>query len=93
MTTHPPGDKIRALAHKLIGTCGIETIDELSDLERHECRQLDMLAFACSGCGWWFAITERHEAHDEWFCGECVKKEVEPQMVHNAWKKGRLDQS
>lgn len=70
----PPGLKIQRLAHKLIGTCGIETIDELSDLERWECRQLDMLAFACTGCGWWFATTERRTVNDEWFCVQCANE-------------------
>lgn len=74
----PPGDKIKRLAYKLIGTTGFELIDEISDLERWECRQLDMLAFACTQCGWWFAVTERKEVSDEWFCKECAKeKEAE----------------
>jgi hypothetical protein len=71
----PPGDKIKRLAHRLIGTIGIECIDELSDLERWECRQLDVLAFACTGCGWWFAATERGaESEDGWFCKECERE-------------------
>lgn len=71
----PPGDKIKRLANKLIGTAGIETIDELSDLERWECRQLDMLAFACSGCDYWFSVTERRELSDDlWYCTECAKE-------------------
>lgn len=72
----PPGTKVRRLAERLIGTTGFELIDEISDLERWECRQLDMLAFACTSCGWWFAVTERREAHEEWFCTECVKAET-----------------
>ncbi len=71
----PPGEKIQRLAHKLIGTPGNEQIDELSDLERWECRQLDMLAFACSGCDYWFAVAgERQEVNDLWYCKECAKE-------------------
>lgn len=71
----PPGKKIQELAYKLIGTIGNEWVDELSELERWECRQLDMLAFACTGCGWWFASTERGpESDDGWFCRECEKE-------------------
>lgn len=70
----PPSAKIHDLAHKLIGTVGIEQIDEISDLERWECRQLDMLCFACTACGWWFAVTERKTVGEEWFCTECAKE-------------------
>lgn len=75
----PPGDKIRRLAHKLIGTTGAELCDEISDLERWECRQLDMLCFACTKCSWWFAVTERREVADEWFCTECAKEQIDDQ--------------
>lgn len=71
----PPGLKIQRLAAKLIGTTGSELIDEISDLERWECRQLDMLCFACTQCGWWFAVTERREVRDEWFCTECAREQ------------------
>lgn len=70
----PPGDKIRRLAHKLIGTTGMECCDEVSELERWEGRQLDMLAFGCSRCDWWFAVTERREIRDLWYCTECAKE-------------------
>lgn len=71
----PPSDKIRALAEKLIGTTGPgELIDLFNDLERWECRQLDMLCFACEACGWWFAATERKIINDAWFCAECAKE-------------------
>lgn len=70
----PPAAKVQELARKLIGTCGTELIDEISDLERGECRQLDTLAFACTGCGWWFAAAERKTVEDEWFCVECEKE-------------------
>lgn len=72
----PPGDKIRELAHKLIGTTGFELIAEISELERWEWRQLDMLAFACTQCARWFSVTERRECEDEWFCKECAKDQV-----------------
>lgn len=72
----PPDSKVQALAHKLIGTCGIETIDELSDLERWQCRQLDMIAFACTKCDYWFAAHERVEVGvgKEWFCKDCARE-------------------
>lgn len=71
----PPGTKIQRLAHRLIGTPGNEQVDELSDLERWECRQLDMLAFACCGCDYWFAVTERVEMNDDlWYCTECARE-------------------
>lgn len=71
----PPGDKVKRLAHRLVGTPGIECVDELSDLERWECRQLDMIAFACCGCDWWFSVTEgRNEINDLWYCNECAKE-------------------
>lgn len=71
----PPTAKIQSIAHKLIGTCGMgEVQDDLNDLERWECRQLDTIAFACTGCGWWFTAAERKVVDEEWFCGECVEE-------------------
>ena len=71
----PPTYKIQKLAQCLCGTAGSECIDELSDLERWECRQLDMIAFACSGCDYWFRVTEgRNEIGDLWYCNECAKE-------------------
>lgn len=71
----PPNGKVQILAHKLIGTCGVgEVQDELNNLERWECRQLDMIAFACTACGWWFAVSERKTVEDEWFCAECARE-------------------
>lgn len=71
----PPGDKVKRLAHKLVGTAGIECVEELSELQRHECRQLDMIAFACSKCDYWFNVTDgRNEINDLWYCNECAKE-------------------
>lgn len=72
----PPNAKIYALAHRLIGTSGHTEIDEISDLERWELRQLDVIAFACTKCDYWFAAAERVEVGvgKEWFCKECARE-------------------
>lgn len=68
----PAGPKVKKLANDLIGTAGMgDLVDRINDLSIVESKQLDMLAFECVGCAYWFAITERHDVGDEWFCGEC----------------------
>lgn len=71
---HPPPDKVKNLAAALVGTVGAEQIDVISNLERWECRQLDTLCFACTACGWWFAVDQRVTVGEEWFCVECARE-------------------
>lgn len=72
----PPTDKIQALAQKLIGTSGHALVDEISDLDRWELRQLDVIAFACTKCDYWHAARDRVEVGvgQEWFCKECARE-------------------
>lgn len=66
--------KAAAIAHKLIGPVGsIKLTDAINDLTLDETRALDAIAFECVGCGWWFAVHERHEVKDVWLCAECAK--------------------
>lgn len=74
MSVHPPGEEVRRLAEKLIGTTGSDLVDAIDDLSTDQSRQLDMLAFECTSCNWWFAVTERREVKDKWVCTLCQKE-------------------
>ena len=63
----------RKLANKLIGTTGTtDVLDAVNDLSRDELRVLDVLAFKCVRCEWWFAAHERVTVNDEWMCDACA---------------------
>jgi hypothetical protein len=69
----PPPPHVCELARKLIGTVGeTDLIDEIEALTDLECKQLDIMAFECFKCGWWFARHERHDLPGGWACGECA---------------------
>ena len=64
--------RAQSVADQLIGTCdsGTELLEELSQAELEE---LDMLAFCCNECGWWWEISEMAdmEEGEEEICNEC----------------------
>lgn len=75
---HPPNAKVQALAAKLIGTTGEGLTDDLADLTTDECASLDVIAFECVGCNWWFAAHERVVVNDEWYCDGCAEESRRP---------------
>ena len=63
--------KVKSIAERLIGTTGGEAEDEIYELTMEECKYLDMLAFRCQTCEWWFSESEKsNEDGSGWYCYE-----------------------
>jgi hypothetical protein len=67
--------KVKRLADRIIGTCvvGSTLVDQVDNLSREEGKVLDVFAFKCVGCEWWFAAHERETVNDEWMCYGCAE--------------------
>jgi hypothetical protein len=66
-------ERVSALADRLVGTC-YHGVDEIAELTKDECYQLDDLVFMCGECEWWFEQSECVNTDEGWFCRECGAK-------------------
>lgn len=76
MMTSAPNAKVLDLAHRLVGSIGDGGLqDELNELTTEECISLDIIAFCCTSCDWWFNGNERTEDADgQRVCLECKRE-------------------
>jgi hypothetical protein len=72
-------EKIKELAHDLIGSSGMSDLEtymedegEIQDITLDEFKMIDEIVFKCTCCDWWCGEDEKEtNENDEWVCREC----------------------
>lgn len=79
----PEGFDMNEVIEYLQGGCktlseGLEGLYEIDEaaLSKEDLEAIDQEIFNCSGCGWWFEISEQQ---DEGMCGDCYENMVDPE--------------